>query len=213
MAGNTNFPTGLDDDTSLYNVTDNVDSLQAAHHNNIKEAIKAIEAKVGIDHTAVDTSLDFRLGNPTGGHSHDGASGQGPILGAGAIPEIPTSIRRHIVKTFIPGSAASGANRGIPITVIDGTGPDYLILEEVVAVARRAPSGATTTIDINYNGTSIWHATQPQRLFLNPGATYRWRDTFSTATWIIGQMITVDVDSVGSSAPGEDISINFVFRE
>ena len=84
MAGNTNFPTGLDDNTSLLDVTDGVTALQAAHHNNLKESIKALEVKVGIDNTAVDTTLDYRLGHPTFGHSHDGASGQGVAIVSGA---------------------------------------------------------------------------------------------------------------------------------
>lgn len=85
MAGNTNFPTSLDDDSSLRDVTDNVSTLQAADHNNLKEAVKAIQAKVGVDFTAVPTSLDYRLGHPTDGHRHDGASGQGPPIAASAI--------------------------------------------------------------------------------------------------------------------------------
>lgn len=85
MSGAANFPTGLDDDTSLYDVTDNVTPIIAAHHNNIKEAVKLIERKIGIDGTAGVTTIDYRLGNPTGSHKHDGASGN-----AGAID--PTTI-------------------------------------------------------------------------------------------------------------------------
>lgn len=80
MSGAANFPTALDDDTSLLDVTDGVSSLLASHHNNLKEAVKALEKKVGIDHTTSPTALDYRLGSPTDGHRHDGASGQGPVL-------------------------------------------------------------------------------------------------------------------------------------
>lgn len=89
MAGNTNFPTGLDDDSSLYDVTDGVSSIVAAHHNNIKEAIKAIERSLGIINTSSATAVDYRLGSPTNSHKHDGASGQGQRINPTAI-QVPS---------------------------------------------------------------------------------------------------------------------------
>lgn len=85
MSGAANFPGSLDTDGSLYDVTDGVSYPQAAHHNNIKEAVKAIEAKLGINNTAVATSIDYRLGN-VGGHNHNGASGMGPQINPSTIP-------------------------------------------------------------------------------------------------------------------------------
>jgi len=52
----TNFPTSLDVYTPL---VDNVDDVMAAHINNPYDAIEALEAKVGIDSSAVTTSLDY----------------------------------------------------------------------------------------------------------------------------------------------------------
>lgn len=83
MAGNTNFPTALDDDSSLIDVTDGVTAIEAAHHNNLKEAVKALQAKVGIFNTAAPTAIDYRLGHPSFGHRHDGASGQGVLIESG----------------------------------------------------------------------------------------------------------------------------------
>lgn len=80
MSGSTNYPTGLDDDTSLLDVTDGVTPLIAVHHNNTKEAVKALEVRVGIIDTSDPDALDFRLGNPTSGHSHDGTPGQGVLI-------------------------------------------------------------------------------------------------------------------------------------
>lgn len=110
MTGQANYPTSLDDDTSLHDVTDNVTSVIAAHHNNIKEAVKAIEARIGIRNTAVSTSLDYRLGHPTFGHRHDAASGQGPIFPASAflmpasgLPSGGVNMIDHVVSTAIHG--------------------------------------------------------------------------------------------------------------
>lgn len=102
MAGITNFPTSLDSDSQLFDVTDGVSSLQAAHHNNMKEAIKAIQSKVGVNLTSVPTSLDYRLGNATGGHRHDGASGHGPKINATAVEDLAELISDQGLGGFAP---------------------------------------------------------------------------------------------------------------
>jgi len=56
----TNFPTSLD---SYSTKTDNVDDVQAAHINNVQDAIEALEAKVGITSSAVTSSLDYKVNN------------------------------------------------------------------------------------------------------------------------------------------------------
>jgi len=54
----TNFPTSLD---SFATLTDNVEDVLSSHQNNRADAIEAIEAKIGIDSSAVVTSLDYLL--------------------------------------------------------------------------------------------------------------------------------------------------------
>ena len=53
------FPQELDGDAELYAVQNDTDSVLAEHHNALKEAIKALEEKVGVDLSAVTTSLDY----------------------------------------------------------------------------------------------------------------------------------------------------------
>jgi ribosomal protein L24E len=69
--GLSNFPTSLD---SITNKTDNVDDVLAAHINLCNDAIKAIEAKLGIDSSAVVTSIEYILKNASSsnpGHCFD----------------------------------------------------------------------------------------------------------------------------------------------
>jgi hypothetical protein len=54
----TNFPGNLD---VLATVSDNVDDVLAAHHNNNADAIEALEVKVGIDNSTVATSIDYKI--------------------------------------------------------------------------------------------------------------------------------------------------------
>lgn len=206
MGGAANFPTALDDDTSLIDVTDGVTAIAAAQHNNLKEAVKKLEAKVGIYSSAAPTALDFRLGNPTGSHRHDGASGQGQPVSASALTGF---IAPHqVVAWFYQGSVPSGASLGAPMSF-----GRTMQIESVRAQMRLAPSGATAAFDVNFGPTSLWAASQLFRPIFPAGTP-----TFSSAsanliTYPSGALITVDADKVGTSEPGSDVSIIFVFRE
>lgn len=60
----TNFPAGLDSFTNP-TASDAMDSVSVPHadqHANINDAVEALEAKVGVDSSAVATSLDYRVG-------------------------------------------------------------------------------------------------------------------------------------------------------
>lgn len=62
----TTFPTGLDNLTNP-TATDSVATIDhAAQHANANDAIKALEAKVGINSSAVTTSHDYKLSGVTG---------------------------------------------------------------------------------------------------------------------------------------------------
>lgn len=208
MSGAANFPTGLDDNTSLHDVVDGVTPEIAAHHNNTKEAVKAIEAKIGIFNTNAATSLDYRLGHPTLSHSHNGASGQGAAISASAI-DWSAHPRRHIVPIFKPATAIVGSNVAAPV-VLGRT----MQLESISGALRRGPSGATTAFDVLVGPTSIYQASQGFRPIFPPGASvYLSAATPNLITYPSGGVITLDVDTVGSSEPGQDLRLDLVFRE
>jgi hypothetical protein len=226
MAGNSNFPTALDDDTSLLDVTDGVSTLQAVHHNNVKEALKAIEAKLGIYGTASPTSLDYRLGHHTGGHQHNGASGMGRFVDPTNI-KVPSggfpsglSLHEHFLdrglhqierwtsRIELVASAAVGSNISAPI-VIGRTGQ----IENVSAVLRRGPSGATTAFKILVGPTDIWGASVGLGIRFAPGATRYGQPSSNLTTYPSGAIITLDATEVGSNEPGQGLSVVFVFRD
>ena len=206
MGGNTNFPTALDDDASLFDVTDGSSTIQAAHHNNLKEAIKKMQSKIGIFNSGSPTSLDFRLGDPTGGHSHNGASGNGGPLSASALTGGISFV--HVVPWYYQGSVPSGASLGAPIAL-----PQTRQVLSVAAQMRRAPSGATAAFDINFGATSLWAASQGLRPIFAPGANIAVVGTPNLGTYPSGTLIVIDADKVGTSEPGQDLSIVFTFRD
>ncbi len=76
----TSYPTGIDTYTIL---VDNVDAAVAANVNNPGDAIEALEAKLGVDSSAVATSIDYFLKHASGAyriHQHDGSSDDGATL-------------------------------------------------------------------------------------------------------------------------------------
>ena len=207
MSGNTNFPTAVDDDASLIDVVDGVSSISAAHHNNMKEAIKKMQAKIGIFNSGTPTSLDYRIGHPTGGHNHDGASGNGAPLSASAIlGAIPAN--EHPVAWIYPGSVPSGASLGAPLSFAK-----TMRIAGIHAQLRRAPSGATAAFDINVGPTSLWVASQGLRPIFAPGVKTFFGGSVNYQTYPSGALLVVDADVVGTNEPGSDLSITFIFRD
>jgi hypothetical protein len=55
----TNFPSSLDS----YSTKSSGDTISEDHINNVQDAIEALEAKVGINSSSVDTSVDYKVNN------------------------------------------------------------------------------------------------------------------------------------------------------
>lgn len=72
-----------------------------------------------------------------------------------------------------------------------------------------APVGADLIIDVKKNGTSIF-STKPQ---VTAGETTGGGDAvFSTASVADGDYLTFTVDQVGSTTPGENLTIALIFK-
>lgn len=222
MSGQTNFPTSLDDDVSLYDVTDGTSDVLAAHHNNIKEAVKALETKIGIYNTAVATALDFRVGNPTGSHTHDGASGNGIQINPAFI-DIPSggfpsgfSLQERLLmdpgKVIVTEQAGSLASGGIVGMIYM---PRTVQMIDARGVLRVPASGATTGIDVRFGPTSAWLTATSRKMQFNPGATLSVASMggLSLVTVPSGAVVYAQVMHVGSNTPGQDLSVTFLFRE
>ncbi len=64
----TNFPTSLDTNTELpvESASTPLSTNHVINHTNVRDAVKALEAKVGIDNSSTNTSLDYKLSGVTG---------------------------------------------------------------------------------------------------------------------------------------------------
>lgn len=79
----------------------------------------------------------------------------------------------------------------------------------VKLVVNNAPTDADLVIDINLNGASIFPASNPTIL---DGETEGEFNSFhsSNYTWPVAELLTVDVDQIGSTNPGTDLVVSIL---
>ncbi|MFW6226425.1 MAG: hypothetical protein ACOC3V_05660, partial [bacterium] len=80
-------------------------------------------------------------------------------------------------------------------------------IKRVIGVVNTAPTGADLIIDININGTSIWNSTQGNRLTITDGNTSGTQTSFDTTSVTEGDVITIDIDQIGSTTAGQDLTV------
>jgi len=119
----------------------------------------------------------------------------------------------------IPGTA--GANALIHVTFALAIGTDattgtnktnQIIIPRAGTIskcwinAKTAPVGADLICDINKGGTTIW-STQANRIKLTAGNTSGSQTSFDVTSVVEGDLITIDIDQIGSSTAGKDITV------
>ncbi len=81
-----------------------------------------------------------------------------------------------------------------------------------VAAVATAPTGATILVDVNLNGTTIF-STQGNRptIAVATSATTT-QPTPNTTSVSTGDYLTIDVDQVGSTIAGSDLTVQVLYR-
>ncbi len=77
------------------------------------------------------------------------------------------------------------------------------------AAAGVGPTGADLIFDVNLNGSTIW-STSANRAKIVAGATTGTQSTFDTTAFSAGDVLTVDIDQVGSTVAGSDITLTLL---
>lgn len=139
-----------------------------------------IKSSAGI----VESKIAF---NTSTGHSHDGVDSKA----------IPKGMVFTVTGTLTTGTSVS------PLLVATGT----LTITKVYVNVKTAPTGASLIIDINKNGTSIWNSTQANRGTITAGNTSGTQTSFDTVSLSDGDVITLDIDQVGSTVAGADLTV------
>lgn len=125
--------------------------------------------------------------NTSSGHNHDGTNSKA----------IPKGYAVAIAGTLTTGTSLTPAMVVVTAQTIT----------KVYAYAKTAPTGASILIDINKNGTSIWNTTQANRLAITAGNNSGTQTSFDTTSLVEGDVLTFDIDQVGSTVAGADLTI------
>lgn len=116
---------------------------------------------------------------------------------------------------FAPATVTFGVGVGTPAVVgtnvtIKGIAPYAGKIIKCKAVATTGPTGADLIMDININGTSIWASNQANRITISAGNTTGSQTNFDTTTFDEDDQFSIDVDQVGSTIAGQDITVELV---
>lgn len=143
-----------------------------------------INEDIKSDAGIVESKLTF---NTSSGHNHDGVTSRA----------IPKGYAVAIAGTLTTGTSLTPAMYVIATQTIT----------KVYAYVKTAPTGASILIDINKNGTSIWNTTPANRLTISAAAQSGTQTSFDTTSLAEGDILTFDIDQVGSTVAGADITI------
>jgi len=73
--------------------------------------------------------------------------------------------------------------------------------------AKTAPTGADMIADLNLAGTSLWNTTQANRPTIAAAATSGTGTAFDTTSLSDGDVLTLDIDQIGSTLAGGQITL------
>ena len=116
-----------------------------------------------------------------------------------------TTVAAAILPTFtftVVGTLVTGTNV-TPALIVHNA----LTISKAYAYVKTAPTGAAILIDINKNGTSIWNVTPANRLSIAAGAQTGSQTSFDSTTLAENDILTIDIDTIGSTVAGADITI------
>jgi len=99
----------------------------------------------------------------------------------------------------ITGTLATGTSK-TPIIPVHRA----LTIVRAYAVVKTGPTGANLVIDINRGVNTIMTGT---KLVITDGNTYGSQTTFSTTTLAADESLTIDIDAVGSTIPGDSLTV------
>lgn len=114
--------------------------------------------------------------------------------------------RKVVTLSTISGAVSTGAGSlrwyndfGCPVRVVSTR-----------AAVGTAPTGATLIVDVNLNGTSIFATTQANRPTIAASGFTAQGGAPDTVTVPVGGYLTADVDQVGSTVAGSNLTVTAV---
>lgn len=115
-----------------------------------------------------------------------------------------TSTIKTTLSFAVVGTLTAGTDKAPTIVA-----PCALTIVKVKVVVKTAPTGAALIVDVNKNGTTIF-TTQGGRPSIAIGDTTDDSDTPDVTALAETDKLTVDIDQVGSTIAGADLTVEVV---
>lgn len=119
----------------------------------------------------------------------------------------PRSGQQYQTFVFSKQGAASVAT-GATRQYVD----EAYVIDQVRASVGTAPTGATLIVDVNKNGTTIFTTQSRRPAIAISGNTAINSGAIEVASLAAGDYLTVDIDQIGSTVPGSDLTVNVRLR-
>ena len=104
------------------------------------------------------------------------------------------------VRGWVPGDMFIKTGAGRVLVTRAGT------ITKTLLHCGTGPTGADIICDIHLNGTSIWDTTQANRVTITAGNTSASQTSFDTTVVAEGDEIRLDIDQIGSTLPGSELT-------
>ena len=125
-----------------------------------------------------------------------------------AIPKFPKGLIGSVESLIFSVTGTVATTTGKSRVYLEGS----YVVETVRAAVNTAPTGASLIVDVNKNGTSIYATTQANRPTIAASGNSALGGTPDTTTFASGDYIQVDVDQVGSTVAGADLTVTIRVR-
>lgn len=138
------------------------------------------------------------------------------FVGAGVTATDDSVNNRTIVTIAAPAAVGAFAGTFIGVLAV-GTGVARiyndtgvaLTISSVRASVGTAPTGSGVTVDVNKNGVTIF-TTQTNRPQIAASGITALAAAINVTSWAVGEYLTVDIDAVGSTVAGADLTVQIV---
>lgn len=130
-----------------------------------------------------------------------------PVTWKKLILAADTATIKTTLSFAVVGTLTTGADKAPTIVA-----PCTLTIVKVKVVVKTAPTGAALVVDVNKNGTTIF-TTQGGRPSIAAGDTTDDSDTPDVTALAETDKLTVDIDTVGSTIAGADLTVEVVCNQ
>lgn len=113
--------------------------------------------------------------------------------------------QKRVLVWYVSGELETGTNLSVRFDVpFSGT------IIKATAYAKTAPVDDDLIIDLNKNGTTLWAS---DKLTISDGDSTGSKTSFDSTTVSVDDYFTLDVDQVGSTTAGEDLTVQLQIQE